>query len=227
MAASIRTGAIRAAKLVEHSRTGLGRMLGAKRGLGDLDRPRLRASDGSSRHELHQTAVEQREHVARDLFDRAVGPERQPRTRRHLVERLPAALLAEHDPETGIRDPVTIALTPGSPLGEDRGGSLAFDEHDWPRNPECGRERQAIGLMAERGIDDCASVRGERLGRTSAFGSSPGSRSGATATGVAPRALIEEQRRRESSPRPGRTAAISPSVRSRAHTLLAAGLGDT
>ena len=58
---------------------------------------------------------------------------------RPLVERLPAALLAEHDPETGIRDPVTIALTPGSPLGEDRGGSLAFDEHDRPRNPERGR----------------------------------------------------------------------------------------
>ena len=34
--------------------------------------------------------------------------------------------------------------------------------------PSAAGERQATGLMAERGIDDRASVRGERLGRTPA-----------------------------------------------------------
>ena len=80
--------------------------------------------------ELGQAAIEQREHVGRDLLHGAVGPERQVRARWHLVERVPAPLLADDDREAGVRDSIAIALAISGALPQDGAGSPTFDEHD-------------------------------------------------------------------------------------------------
>jgi hypothetical protein len=51
---------------------------------------------------LQKAAIDQREHIADGLLERAIGAEGEVRVRGHLVEWLPFLLLAQHDRNIGV-----------------------------------------------------------------------------------------------------------------------------
>ncbi len=114
--------------------------------------------------ELDQSSVEQSQNVADDLLDGAVGAERQVRVCRHLVERLPSVLLALHNRRVGVGHLLTPVLATNGPLRKHGRWGVTFDQQHRCVAAKRGREGGAIVSMAESGVDDCASARGDRRG---------------------------------------------------------------